>query len=109
MHSSDQGSTGETSKMPIATDTIREGFSGKQNCLRQTQELLGGIVNPQLSDLKEPGTSKLDWRLSIDIIEYHVVACYCKIDRNELQIRKNLHKGTGTKMTDKLNNLTEEK
>ena len=76
MHSSDQGSTGETSKMPIATDIIREGFSGKQNCLRQTQELLGGIVNPQLSDLKEPGTSKLDWRLSIDIIGY----CTCIID-----------------------------
>ena len=29
-----------------------------------------------------------------------------KVNRNELQIRKNLHKGTGTKMTEKLNNLT---
>ena len=55
--------------------------------------------NPQLSDLKGPGTSKLDWRY----FEHN------KVDRNELQIRKNLHKGTGTKMTEKLNNLTEEK
>ena len=53
--------------------------------------------NPQLSDLKGPGTSKLDWRY----FEHN------KVDRNELQIRKNLHKGTGTKMTEKLNNLTE--
>ena len=30
-----------------------------------------------------------------------------KVDRNELQVRKSLHKGTGTKMADKLNNLTE--
>ena len=52
--------------------------------------------NPQLSDLKGHGTSKLDWR------------CFeHKVDRNELQVRKNLHKGTGTKMTKKLNNLTE--
>ena len=28
-----------------------------------------------------------------------------KVDRNELQVRKNLHKGTGTKMTEKLNNM----
>ena len=54
---------------------------------------------PQLSALKEPGTSKLDWRY----FQYN------RIDRNELQIRKNLHKGTGTKMTDKLTNLTEKK
>ena len=27
--------------------------------------------------------------------------------RNELQVRKRLHKGTGTKMAEKLNNLTE--
>ena len=53
--------------------------------------------NSQLSDLKGPGTSKLDWRY----FEHN------KVDRNELQIRKNLHKGTGTKMTEKLNNLTE--
>ena len=52
---------------------------------------------PQLSDLKGPGTSKLDWRY----FEYN------KIDRNELQVRIYLHKGTGTKMTDKLTNLTE--
>ena len=55
--------------------------------------------NPQLSDLKGPGTSKLDWRY----FEYN------KIDRNELQVRIYLHKGTGTKMTDKLTNLTEKK
>ena len=55
--------------------------------------------NPQLSDLKGPGTSKLDWRY----FEHN------KVDRNELQVRKNLHKVTGTKMAEKLNNLTEEK
>ena len=32
-----------------------------------------------------------------------------KVDRNELQVRKSLHKGTGTKMAEKLNNLTEKK
>ena len=32
-----------------------------------------------------------------------------KDDRNELQVRKSLHKGTGTKMTETLNNLTEKK
>ena len=54
-------------------------------------------TNPVLSDLKGLGTSKLDWRY----FEYN------KIDRNELQVRIYLHKGTGTKMTDKLTNLTE--
>ena len=54
---------------------------------------------PQLSDLKGPGTSKLDWRY----FEYN------RIDRNEPQVRIYLHKGTGTKMTDKLTNLTEKK
>ena len=39
---------------------------------------------PQLSDLKGPGTSKLDFE-------------YNKIDTNELQVRIYLHKGTGTK------------
>jgi hypothetical protein len=51
--------------------------------------------NPQLSDLKGTGNSKLNWRY----FELN------KVDRNELQICKNLHKGTG--MTEKLNNLTE--
>ena len=53
--------------------------------------------NPQLSEPQGPGTSKLDWRY----FEHN------KVDRNELQVRKNLHKGTGTKMAEKLNNLTE--
>ena len=49
--------------------------------------------DPQLSDLKGHGTSKLDWR------------CFeHKVDRNELQVCKNLHKGTGTKMTEKSKN-----
>ena len=48
----------------------------------------------QLSDHKGPGTLKLDWRY----FEHN------KVDRNELQICKNLHKGTGTKMIEKLNN-----
>ena len=50
---------------------------------------------PQLSDLKGPGTSKLDWRY----LEHN------KIDRNELQIRTNSQKGTGTKIAEKLNNF----
>ena len=50
----------------------------------------------KLSDLKGPGTSKLDWRY----LEHN------KIDRNELQIRTNSQKGTGTKMAEKLNNFT---
>ena len=50
-------------------------------------------INPRLSDLKGPGTSKLDWRY-LD-----------KIDRNELQIRTNSQKGTGTKIAEKLNNF----
>ena len=53
--------------------------------------------NLQLSEPQEPGTSKLDWRY----FEHN------KFDRNELQVLKNLHKGTGTKMAEKLNNLTE--
>ena len=53
--------------------------------------------NPQLSDLKGPGTSKLDWRY----FEHN------KIDRNELQVRKKLHKGTKSKMTENVNNLAE--
>ena len=52
---------------------------------------------PQLIEPQGPGSSKLDWRCS----EYN------KDDRNEPQVRIYLHKGTGIKMTDKLNNLTE--
>ena len=52
--------------------------------------------NLQLSEPQEPGTSKLDWRY----FEHN------KFDRNELQVLKNLHKGTGTKMAEKLNNVT---
>ena len=51
--------------------------------------------NPQLIDLKGPGTSKLDWRY----LERN------KIDRNEIQIRTNSQKGTGTKIAEKLNNF----
>ena len=51
--------------------------------------------NPQLSEPQGPGSSKLDWRY----FEHN------KDDRNELQICKNLHKGTGTKMADKFNNF----
>ena len=47
-------------------------------------------VNSVLCDLNTPGTSKLDWRY----FEHK------KIDRNELQIHKNLQKGTGTKMAE---------
>ena len=52
-------------------------------------------INPVLSDLNTPQTSKLGLRY----FEAN------KIDRNELQIRKNLQKGTGTKMSEKLNNF----
>ena len=50
-------------------------------------------INPRLSDLKVPGTSKLDWRY----LEHN------KIDRNELQIRTNSQKSTGTKIAEELN------
>ena len=49
-------------------------------------------INPVLSDLNTPRTSKLGWRY----FEAN------KIDRNELQIPKNSQKGTGT---EKLNNF----
>ena len=49
-------------------------------------------INPRLSDLKGPGTSKLDWRY----LEQN------KIDRNELQIHPNSQKGTGTIIAGKL-------
>jgi hypothetical protein len=52
-------------------------------------------INPTLSDLKRPGTSKLDWKY----LERY------KIDRNELQIHTNSQKGTGTKMALELNNF----
>jgi hypothetical protein len=52
-------------------------------------------INPILSDLKRPGTSKLEWKYF----------GHNKIDRNELQICKNSQKGTGTKMAEKLNNF----
>jgi hypothetical protein len=53
--------------------------------------------NPQLSEPQGPWNSKLDWRY----FEHN------EVDRNELQVRKSLHKGKGTKMAEKLNNLTE--
>jgi hypothetical protein len=52
-------------------------------------------IYPRLSDLEGPGTSKLDWRY----LEHN------KIDRNELKIRTNSQKGTGTKIAEKLNNF----
>ena len=45
-------------------------------------------INPILSDLQGSGTSKLGWRY----LEHN------EIDRNELQIRTNAQKGTGTKI-----------
>ena len=47
---------------------------------------------PTLSDLNTPRTSKLGWRY----FEAN------KVGRNKLQIRKNLQKGTVTKMTEKI-------
>ena len=52
-------------------------------------------INPRVSDLKGSETSNLDWRY----LDHN------KIDRNELQIRTNSQKGTGTKMAEKLNNF----
>ena len=52
-------------------------------------------INPILSDLQGPGTSKLDCRY----LEHN------KIDWNELQIHTNSQKGTGTKIAEKLNNF----
>ena len=43
-------------------------------------------INLRLSDLKEPETSKLDW----GYLEHNIIV------RNELQIRTNSQKGTGT-------------
>ena len=47
-------------------------------------------INPILSEPQGPGTSKLDRRY----LEHN------KIDSNELQIRTNSQKGTGTKMAE---------
>jgi hypothetical protein len=52
-------------------------------------------INPRLIDPRGPGTSKLDWRY----LKHN------KIGRNELQIRTNSQKGTGTKMAEKMNNF----
>jgi hypothetical protein len=52
-------------------------------------------INPRLSDLRGARTSKLVWRY----LEHN------KIDRNELLIRTNSQKGTGTKIAEKLNNF----
>ena len=52
-------------------------------------------INPRLSDLRGPWTSKLVW----SYLEHN------KIDRNELQIRTNSQKGTGTKIAEKLKNF----
>ena len=52
-------------------------------------------INPTLSDLQGPGTSKLDWKY----LEHN------RIDKNELQIRTNSQKGTRRKMAEKLNNF----
>ena len=53
-------------------------------------------INPALSDLQVPGTSKLDWRY----------LGHNKIDRNELQICTNSQKGTGTNFRPVLNTET---
>ena len=76
-------------------------YTKNAECIQSVKNACYSTVKntPQLSDLKGPETSKLDWRY----FEYN------KIDRNELQVRIYLHKGTGTKMTDKLTNLTEKK
>ena len=52
-------------------------------------------INPRLSGLKGPGTSKLDWRY----LEHN------ETDRNELQIRTNSQRGTGTKIAEILTNF----
>ena len=84
-------------------DHFHSNFEEEKYWYSSTKEFHGSFSTvkdtPQLSDLKGPGTSKLDWRY----FEYN------RIDRNEPQVRIYLHKGTGTKMTDKLTNLTEKK
>ena len=62
------------------------GFSWELRCNSEKKcELISDLVhstvgiNPRLSDLKGPGTSKLDWRY-LD---------HDEIDRNKLQIRTN--------------------
>ena len=72
-------------------------MSGKSTPYDRGGWVVGSTVgiNPRLSDLKGPGTSKLDWRYLEDN----------NLDRNELQIRTNSQKGTGTKIAEKLNNF----
>ena len=69
-------------------------FTRKQKS-RKSRLLSTVGINPRLSDLKKPGTSKWEWRY----LEHN------KIDRNELQIRTNSQKSTRTKMAEKLNNF----
>ena len=59
----------------------------KLHNLTQCQICVGYPLTSQ-SEPQGPGTSKLDWRY----FDHH------KIDRNELQVRISLQKGTGTKM-----------
>ena len=70
---------------------------GAQNGVARRTSMAASTVgiNQRLSDLKGPGTSKLDW----GYLEHN------KIDRKELQIRTNSQKGTGTKIAEKLNNF----
>ena len=65
-------------------------FSFDKNYLTQWE-----LIPYQLSDLNTPETSKLDW----------TYFDHNKIDKNELQISKNLLKGTGTKLVKKMNSF----
>ena len=65
------------------------------NQLKLNFGVLSNLYSTVGFDPRGPGTSKLDWRY----LEHN------KIDRNELQIRTNSQKGTGTKIAEKLNNF----
>ena len=57
-------------------------------------------INPILSDLNTPRTSKLGWMYYFEVN---------KNDKTELQIRKSSQRGTETNMAEKLSNFEFEK
>ena len=65
------------------------------NQLQLNLGVLSKLYSTVGSDPWGPGTAKLDWRY----LEHN------KIDRNELKIRTNSQKGTGTKIAEKSNNF----
>ena len=80
-------------KPPVSLRPYLEAFSESYRMTIKITSTVG--INPILSDLNTLRTSKWGQRY----IEAN------KMDKNELQIRKNSQKGTETKMAEKLNNF----